>query len=297
MTRQTPHWSIVVPTYGRGAALPGLLDALCVMQAPTGGFEVVLVDDGGPEPLDTIVEPFMGRLDLKLYRKTNGGPASARNFGVAQARGEWIALTDDDCRPHAEWLVQLAAAAAVDPQAMIGGQTDNGLSDNLFSESSQLLVDYLYARGQGVAGRLDFITSNNMALSRAGFLAIGGFDEHFPLAAGEDRDFCDRWRDADGAIVFEPAARIDHFHTLDARGFWRQHRNYGRGAVRVHDQRTAASTAGSRFERLSFYAGLVAYPVTAGERQPWRKSALLAVSQAATTAGYLGELVARKRRG
>lgn len=297
MTTNEPAWSVVVPTYGRGEALPGLLEALCRIQAPTGGFEVVLVDDGGPEPLDAIVAPFAGRLDLTLQRKPNGGPASARNYGVARARGEWIALTDDDCCPHADWLVSLAAASAADSTAMVGGQTDNGLTENLFSETSQLLVDYLYAWGRSAGGRVDFITSNNMAMTRAGFLAIGGFDEQFPLAAGEDRDFCDRWRQAGGTIVFEPTARIDHFHGLDASGFWRQHRNYGRGAVRVHDQRAAAGAAGSRFERLSFYAGLVAYPFTARVRHPWRKSALMAASQAATTVGYLGELAGRRRRG
>lgn len=292
----TPDFSIVIPTYNRPHVLPGLLEALARLTPPIGGFEVVLIDDGGREPLDIVVAPFREQMDLRLYRKPNGGPAGARNQGVTMARGRWIALTDDDCRPHPEWLVTLATALAAEPGAMIGGHTRNGLHKNVFSETSQLLVDYLYQSDQTTAGAAGFITSNNMAVSRDGFLALGGFDERFPLAAGEDRDFCDRWRASGRRIRLVSTARIEHFHALTAAGFWRQHRNYGRGAVRVHDLRSRAGRPSLRFERLSFYGCLVTYPLTVRAPQALRKTLLMGVSQLATTVGYINELLARRAR-
>src|SRR5207248_9645513 len=41
----------------------------------------------------------------------NRGPAPARNLAWRMAEGEWIAFTDDDCRPATDWLVQLLKTA------------------------------------------------------------------------------------------------------------------------------------------------------------------------------------------
>lgn len=292
MAQSEPAWSIVIPTYGRGAQLPGLLEALSRQVAPAGGFEVIIVDDGSPQPLDEIVEPFRERLPLILHRQTNAGPASARNTGVALARGRWIALTDDDCRPGARWLVELARGLDARNDVLIGGMTINGYPHMAGAAASQTLVDYLYASAQKAgAGALDFVTSNNMALSRHAFERLGGFDTDFPLAAGEDRDFCDRWIASGGTIEQAPAAHIEHFHALTPRAFWRQHFNYGRGAHRVHALRQARRTSAEqrRFKRLSFYGGLIFYPVRERRPQALRQTAMLTLSQLATTAGYLAE--------
>jgi glycosyltransferase involved in cell wall biosynthesis len=57
-------------------------------------FEVIVVDDGSPVPLPNIEEQY--DQTVKLYRKKNGGAASARNFGIDHARGDFIAFLDAD---------------------------------------------------------------------------------------------------------------------------------------------------------------------------------------------------------
>lgn len=298
MTGTVPAWSIVVPTYGRGALLPDLLHSLLALVPPPGGYEIVLVDDGSPQPLDNIVSAFQTDTPLRLLRQDNTGPAGARNHGVAEARGQWIALTDDDCRPDAQWLVELARGLRGRQDTLIAGTTINGYPGIIGAETSQTLVDFLYSQAMSAGGALNFVTSNNMALSKSRFEALGGFDTGFPLAAGEDRDFCDRWIDAGGEIERAVDACIEHFHALTPRAFWRQHYNYGRGAYRVHRLRQDRSTAaGARtFERWSFYGNLIAYPVRKRRPRAWRQAGMLAVSQAATTAGYLKEAFTRGDR-
>ena len=57
----TPTVSIVVPTFARPAELRRCLDGIARLEAATFSFEVVVVDDGGPEPLDTLVESGVAR--------------------------------------------------------------------------------------------------------------------------------------------------------------------------------------------------------------------------------------------
>ena len=64
------------------------------------------------------------------------------------------------------------------------------------------MVSYLYAyyRRKGEP----FLASNNLAVSSDLFRRVGGFDERYPLAAGEDREFCRRYRQAGCALVHAP---------------------------------------------------------------------------------------------
>ena len=106
------------------------------------------------------------------------------------------------------------------PERLVGGVAVNGLTDNRFSAASQMLVDAFTAwENRGAVSC--FFASNNIALARDAFLAVGGFDAAFPLAAGEDRAFCEDWGASGRPLVFAPDAVVDHFHDLDLARFWR----------------------------------------------------------------------------
>ncbi len=292
-----PRFSVVVPTYNRPGPLTGCLAALGALDYPRERFEVVVVDDGSDLDLRPVVAPHEESLDVRLIRQSNGGPASARNRGAAEAAGDLLAFTDDDCAPAPGWLRGLAAGLARAPEALIAGRTVNALAENPFSEASQLLIDFLYAQRDGT-GAMEFAASNNIALAADAFHTLGGFAEHYPLAAGEDRDFCDRWLAAGRVIVSAPEAVIYHRHRLSLRSFWRQHANYGRGAYHVHRDRAARDDGGG-FGALRFYADLVRYPLMRyqGTRYQGTRGLLLAglmaLSQAATVAGYAAEASGR----
>lgn len=265
---ETLFFSILIPTYNRPERLSTCLQAIAKLDYPRDRFEVIVADDGSDRPLDTTVAPFYDRFDLKLVRQENAGPAAARNFAAGLARGEYLAFTDDDCMPTADWLKQLAAQFAKAPDCLLGGKTLNALPDNLYSSVSQALIDYLYNYYNAGSGKISFFASNNIALPAERFRALGGFDTSFPLAAAEDREFCDRWLDKGYQMLYVPEAQVLHAHHLTLSSFWRQHFCYGRGAFCFHQVRSQRAAEPIKVEPLSFYFNLLAYPFSKSSRQP-----------------------------
>ncbi len=268
METSTPTVSVIVPTYQRRERLA---DCLAALKAQEGvPVEVVVVDDGDDEPMALVVEA-SGMTNARCLRQDNSGPAAARNRGAAAARAPFLAFTDDDCRPRPGWLAAMAGAHEAAPDALLGGH----------AQASQDLIGFLYEAGGEGAG---YFASNNIACGRAAFEALGGFDETFPLAGGEDRDFGLRWGKSGRPLRFVEGAVVDHHHALSLRAYWRQHANYGRGAR--HLRSLGDEGGGHGFGGPGFYASLVTYPLRKGGPKAAARSALLALAQAATAYGF-----------
>jgi len=285
--KRKPFFTIVIPTYGRFEQLGECLRSIGDLDYPAEDFEVVVVDDGSPRPPGHIVEPYKDKLNVRLVIQPHAGPATARNRGVSEASGTFIAFTDDDCRPEASWLAKLGARLDADPGAVIAGSTVNILKDNPYSSASQTLIDYLNSYYNTENAR--FLTSNNMALSRDVFLKAGGFDTSFPLAAAEDREFCDRCIHLGLKTIFAPEAIVKHAHPLSFGRFLRQHYNYGRGANNFHRIRALRTSEKIKIEPPRFYIDLLLYPWKSGQRNKAYIAFLIFLSQAANAAGLFRE--------
>lgn len=108
--------SVVVPLYDKAPYVARALgSALGQTHAPR---EIVVVDDGSRDDGPAIVER-MGAVDprVRLIRQANAGPSAARNRGIAEARGEWIAFLDADDVLLARYLERAARLAAAHPEA------------------------------------------------------------------------------------------------------------------------------------------------------------------------------------
>lgn len=110
-----PRVSIVIPTYGRPAQLAECLGAIAAQEYTD--YECIVVNDGGPP-----VEPVLERVGLAvrlINLPANVGHAAARNRGVQEASGEFVALCDDDdlwLPGHLARLVAAADAGGRDPR-------------------------------------------------------------------------------------------------------------------------------------------------------------------------------------
>jgi hypothetical protein len=132
-----------------------------------------------------------------------------------------------------------------------------------------------------VTGRLQFAPTSNLGC-RADVCRRLPFDEGYPLAAGEDRDWCARLARAGDVLVHEPTAVVHHHQELTLRTFWRQQVRYGRGAYRFHrGQGTLRRPASA-----GFYASMVRRGAAEGGV---RAAALVCLAQAATAVGMLRE--------
>jgi GT2 family glycosyltransferase len=91
----SPLVSVVIPTFNRAHLIGRTIDS--VLRQTHDRVEVIVVDDGSTDATrETIARDHGGDERVRYFRKQNGGPASARNFGFRYARGEYVALLDSD---------------------------------------------------------------------------------------------------------------------------------------------------------------------------------------------------------
>jgi glycosyltransferase involved in cell wall biosynthesis len=281
-----PKYSVVVPTYSRPRQLTTCLESLRELDASGGDFEVIVVDDGSPAPLDAVVDSFRAALEVRLIRQVKSGPAAARNTGAKAALGRYVAFTDDDCAPAREWLREFDRVFAGEPRCLAGGGIVNALPENTFSTATQTIMTAVYRYYDEHPECERLLSASNMAVAADDFRQLGGFSESFPLAAGEDYDFCHRWLRGGRPIRYASAAVVSHAHSLTFAAFCRQHFRYGRGLSQFHAraaQRVGRSILGNR---PGFHRHLLGFPLQ--HQSGWRKwgcAALVALAQAATLAG------------
>jgi GT2 family glycosyltransferase len=246
--------SVVVPTRGRAEALARCRAAL---EVQTVAVDVVVVED---------VE---GR-----------GPAWARNEGVRRARGEIVCFTDDDCEPEAGWVEALAAPILAGKVGVATGPVAIGEGATTPDRAWEAIVNYLQVRAAAPGSASPgFVVTANLAARRS-LLERLPFDESFPAAAGEDRDWGERAARAGAAPEFVPSATVNHRSGMGVGDFLRQQYRYGRGAARYRQ-----SGSGRRPGSPRFYAGLIRAGFTSG----LAPGLLVSLAQAATLAGVLAE--------
>lgn len=281
-----PPVSVIIPTRGRPAALERCLESLAGLTYPRHQVQVIVVHDG--ERADVATTHDSDRCPTTTHLTVpHGGPGAARNAGAAAAGGEILAFLDDDCLAAPDWLTRLTRALAEHPDAAVGGRVVNALPQNPYARANHTLLDFLYHYyHEQHRGHLPFFTTNNLAVRRAVFETLGGFDTSFPFAS-EDRDWCDRCRDAGHPLRYAPEALVHHAQTLTFREFIRQHVRYGEGAWRFHRARARRHHHPFGFESPRFYAAMLSAPYRHGNARPWRQSLLLVLSQAAAAAGFV----------
>jgi glycosyltransferase involved in cell wall biosynthesis len=292
--RASPTVTIVIPTFARPAELRRCLDGIARLDAGTISFEVVVVDDGGPEPLDGLVESYADRLDIRLIRQPRAGPAAARNAGAALARGTFLAFIDDDCTPGADWLSELVRELERDDRRLLGGRVENALVENPYATASEHITAFVYDYTGTPGAREPFFTTNNIALAAGLFHAVGGFETSIPSATAEDKEFCDRWTAHGLALAHAPSAVVHHAHDLTFTRFLRQQFDYGRGFLTFRLMRRSRGASPFLPEPPKFYVDLLLSPM----RRPssvgrWRLTALVATAQLARFAGALREAATR----
>ncbi len=284
-------FTVVVPTRDRPEQLRTCLGSLAGLDFPREAFEVVVVDDGGGVP-EVVLRDAERRIDVRVVAQSPAGPAVARNRGLAHARGEFIAFTDDDCQVDPQWLSVLARELDAAPEKMIGGSTRNAHWKSSYSVASQNVIDFLYEYYNTPPEAARFFASNNLACRRDILLALGGFDGTFPIAAAEDRDLCERWLESGRPLLYVADAIVHHDHRLGFRTYVHQHFNYGGGANYLHRARARRGLDRPRLEPVTFYLQLVTFPLRSGASPRTVLFAILALlSQAAYGVGYYLERI------
>ncbi len=192
--------SVCVATYARSGRLADLFAALAAQTVPAGTFELVIADDGSTDDTLDVLERLAADapFPVRVLPGEHGGAARARNRAWRHAPGDRVLFTDDDCLPTPGWIAaHLDAAATAD---IVVGRTGPADGEE---------PDGPYARVLRIDDARFFATCN-VSYRRSDLSAVGGFDERFRYAAGEDTDLGLSVRARGASVVFSEDAAVVH---------------------------------------------------------------------------------------
>jgi glycosyltransferase involved in cell wall biosynthesis len=239
MPDPTPLISVVICTRNRPQDI-----ALClptVLACEYAHFEVVLVDQSTDDGTAAQMPAFQAQFPaLNYLPSTTVGKTAALDIGIAQAQGEILAFTDDDCEVTVGWLRQIAEefAAAPDADILFGpvlpspaldGMTDICVPSWSFADARPLRRDEVCGMGANMAlrrrtlERLSSVTLFDPALGPGA-----------PFPAGEEGDFVYRLRRAGAVAALRPSLLLYHraFRTPERWGSVLH--GYGMGDAAFH---------------------------------------------------------------
>lgn len=207
--------SVIVPVYNSAATLERCLKALSVQDFDS--FEVIVVDNGSADGSVAIIESWQKKypVDLHLIHENRRGAGAARNSGVSEAKGEWLAFTDSDCEPDRDWLsTGWRLIETNSPEAMAGtawGSMQGGLSAKLLGLTTLSVgLQEHWRDSSGETGVNGFATAN-FWIKKMLFDQLRGFDEEL-TASGEDYDLCARIYGIGKRILYSPELKVLHHH-------------------------------------------------------------------------------------
>ncbi|MGH3195975.1 MAG: mycofactocin biosynthesis glycosyltransferase MftF [Streptosporangiaceae bacterium] len=219
-----PEVTVVIPVRDRHAEL-----ARCLAGLP-GGPRVIVVDDGSRDRAAVASVAAAAGASV-LRRPVNGGPAAARNTGLAAADTPLVAFLDSDCVPALGWLDALLphfadpAVGAVAPRIV---PHEAGRTWLARYEGASSTLDM--GRRPGIVrpgSRVPYVPGAALVVRKQA--AGAGFAED--MQVGEDVDFVWRLGMAGWRVRYEPAATMGHQHRVRLREWFARRKDYGTSAA------------------------------------------------------------------
>ena len=238
--RHLPPISVVICTRDRTDLLKGALEAILAIDYPH--HEIIVIDNA---PANTSTAELVAGLPVRYVKEERPGLDWARNRGIAEARHEIIAFTDDDVRPDRGWLRGIAAGFA-DPEIMaVSGLVAAAELETVAQQQFELIyggmLQYLDSRKfngselsvQELLWGSKYGVGANMAFRRQVFEAAGNFDVALDVGTatrgGGDIEMFHRILAKGYATFYEPRALVWHLHRRSDKALSKQLQDNGRG--------------------------------------------------------------------
>ncbi|MBI5400097.1 glycosyltransferase [Candidatus Saganbacteria bacterium] len=227
--------SVVVGTYNQRDTLKFVLESFSRQTLSSADYELVVVDSFSTDGTDTMIEQFRLPFRLNYLKKENRGKSAARNFGVEQATGEIILLTDADMIADPNLLAEHLQAHGGQPNSAVEGLTYN-LKQPLPLEALEPnhpdIAPYIKQRLQnGQELKWSYFLSGNLSLKKSSFLEAGGFDENFNQYGWEDIELGYRLSKMKVPLTYCSKAINYHYHFVSAEDLVQRKYNMGRSAA------------------------------------------------------------------
>jgi len=214
---EEPQASIVIPVYGQWPHTLACLRAIAA-HPPGRAVELILVDDASPD--GTLVHAAHIAGLRVVARPANGGFIAACNDGAAAARGRFLVFLNNDTVPQPGWLDALLDTFDLHPDTGLAGAQLLYPDGRLQEAGGVVFADgsaWNYGRFESpedprfaYVREADYISGAAIAIPRALFNRVGGFDTRYAPAYYEDTDLAFAVRAAGLRVRYQPAARVVH---------------------------------------------------------------------------------------
>jgi glycosyltransferase involved in cell wall biosynthesis len=204
-TQADPVISVIVPVWNDAKRIGQCIEALKSQSLRSDLFEIIVVDNGSTDATSSVVTRYP---DVVLLHEPRPGSYAARNTGLARARGAYVAFTDSDCIPHANWLEHGLAA--------LQGRADVGIVAGrvMFCEPTGPYDRACLNYERHLSMRQEENARNGLAITANWFsrkdllLKNGGFDA--ALRSGGDHELSRRISKTGLRTEYLPAAVVMH---------------------------------------------------------------------------------------
>jgi GT2 family glycosyltransferase len=207
--------SLIVCTRNRCSSLRACLDYLRRLQSP-GDWELIIVDNASTDRTGDLLKTFVENIPfgVRLVFEAKPGLGRARNAGVAEASGEIIAFTDDDCYVSSDFLIRILEVFRDAKIGFMGGRIllydETDVPQTIRPETEVALIPpQSFVRPGQLQGA-------NMAARRSLVTEVGGFDPDFGAGSTfrscEETDFQARASQAGATGIYHPGPLVWHHH-------------------------------------------------------------------------------------
>ena len=217
-TSLEPQVSVIVPVYGKVDYTLRCLRSIERHPQRTR-FEVLVVDDASPDDSAQMLASIPG---LRLIRNPqNLGFVRTCNRGASLARGDYVLFLNNDTEVHPGWLDELVRTFETFPNAGLAG-SKLVYPDGRLQEAGGIIwrdgSGWNYGRNQdpsrpdvSYARDVDYCSGAAIIVPKPLFDRLGGFDEHYVPAYGEDSDLALKIRAEGLRVIYQPASVVTHF--------------------------------------------------------------------------------------
>ena len=174
--------SVIIPVYNSEKYIEQTIDS--VLNQTYKNIEIIVINDGSIDNTEKILESYVNKNQIIYIKKENGGPAAARNLGIKQAQGEYVAFLDSDdiWEPNKiEEQIKLTAKQK-EPVVIFSKRF---LLPSLKHDDTKLFSGYIYKN----LIKNNFITNSSVFIDRKIINDIGQINESPTLFAIEDYEY------------------------------------------------------------------------------------------------------------
>lgn len=175
--------SVVIPTYNSSLSLTHALKS--VVGQTYKEFEIIVIDDGSIDNTEEVVRNFPFPI---LYLKVpNGGPAKARNIGIKNSQGDFVAFLDADDLWLPRKLEAQIKAFDADPELMLV------FTEDLFLKNDKLIKKPFSKKQRLMCGNVvkniflfSYVGTPTVMVRRSIFEEVGYFEEDMLIAEDDN---------------------------------------------------------------------------------------------------------------